>query len=151
MSVVSFSGEVRSVAQRCGVPVDQLPKDEAARLRKEVANRYAHGRTSWMWESFDECVVLVDDAAWAIVGQTIGSRAAVLFFDEDEDTAMFRFGSGEDLARVLGECFRFEYNVTDQHATYLIAVNHHDVIHALGSAEPWLQAVKGRLDARRAR
>lgn len=136
--------EVLSAAKRCGVTLAEIAPERAESLRKQVSQKYAHGNDSWLWEALDECVVLIDEHHWDPVGECVAERELVLFFNGDEDRSMFRLDSGQDLSKVLGESFRFEYYVTDDATSYLIAVNHHNVIHAVGAAEAWLQKIKYR-------
>jgi hypothetical protein len=134
--------EVRRAAASCGVALDQSTPEHAENLRRRVSRMYAHGAETWMWESLDECVVLADEAHWETIGRCVGAQDVVLFFNGDDDRSMFRFRSGEDLAKVLGECFRFEYYVTNDACSYFIAVNHHNVIHAVGDIEECFQQIK---------
>ena len=62
-----------------------------------------------------------------------------MFFNEDEDQAMFHFADGAEVVPVLEECTPFEFYLTDDSAAYLICFNHHDVLLATGTAAPWLE------------
>lgn len=134
--------EVEATAKQCAVVFDMATSEHSESVREQTCRKYAHGHESWLWEHFDECVVFVDEHHWKTVGTCVGHREIFLFFDGDEDRAMFAFRSGEDLAKVLEQSFRFEYYVTDESSNFLIAVNHHNIIHALGDIEAELQKIK---------
>ncbi|MEO6457793.1 MAG: hypothetical protein ABIO92_05915 [Chloroflexia bacterium] len=51
---------------------------------------------------------------------------------------MIEFEQGTQISRVLGECFNFEFYVTNPEVEYILCHNHHDFLVATGTATSWL-------------
>jgi hypothetical protein len=141
---------VRDVATELHVDFVELPHEEADRLRKNVLAKYAQRNAKWLWSSLPACLIASDpeNVIENRIGEFLGRRPAVLFFDSGESSSVFRFGVGESILLVLAECPLFEYYITNDDLGYLIAKDHHDNLYALDEAEGWLRKVKSDLGSR---
>jgi hypothetical protein len=134
---------VRDVATELHIGFLELPHEEADRLRKRILAKYAQRNAKWLWSSLPACLIASDpeNVIETRLGEFLGGRPAVLFFDSGESSSMFQFEAGEFIPIVLAECPLFEYYVTNDDLSYLIAKDHHDNLYALDEAEEWLRRV----------
>jgi hypothetical protein len=132
--------EVLRAAQTVGATVSEIPRDEADRIREQVTQRFAGGVTaSLLWEHLQERVSNRDANAWRWVGDYVKDAKAIMFFDKEDERAMFEFRNGPEVVSTLGESYHFEFYLTNRQVDYLICFNHHDYLIAGGLAADWLK------------
>ena len=91
----------------------------------------------WLWEHLIDCENINDPEGWKYIDEFVNKKRVVLFFNEFEDKSMFEL-DGSRLTELIGECYGFEFYVTDAAADFLICYNHHDCLFATGTAKNWL-------------
>lgn len=130
-----ISEEVGRACKEVRVIALRLPSDEAERIRMQVGTKFAEGVTNWLWEHLgpgpSTRIESQEERARAAVGLA-GTEPLLLFFNADDDAAMFEFSSRLSLFKVLDEVYRFEYYICDRNGSFLVTVNHHDFVSAVG-------------------
>ncbi len=148
-----YRDHVRAAAKAVNAQITELPGEESRRVRTAVRRKFADksrvpvaGFTarrmldSWpLWEALHGTVGVQALDGWRWVSDFVGNNEVIMFFNEDEDQAMFRFADGAQVVPVLEECTPFEFYLTNDSTDYLICFNHHDVLIAAGTAVPWLE------------
>ncbi|PAD66658.1 hypothetical protein CHH83_22945 [Bacillus sp. 7586-K] len=89
-----------------------------------------------------ECVAVSNDNAWRWIDEFIVNNQAILFFNPSEEKVSFEFNNGEDIVKVLENCYDFEFYVSNRSLDYLICFNHHRILYACGTASKWLSKYK---------
>jgi hypothetical protein len=141
--------EILRAAQTVGATVSEIPPDEAERIRDQVTQRFAGGIAAWpLWEHLHERVSTRDANAWRWVGDYVKDAKAIMFFDKEDERAMFEFRNGPEVVSALGKSYQFEFYLTNRQVDYLICFSHHDYLIAVGSAADWLREKARRWNAR---
>ncbi len=131
--------EVLAAANRIDAEISELSELEGRLIRQQIITKYvSHENPHWLWEYFIGHSLVRNRDAWKWISEFIDDQICILFFNEIDDTAMFRLSSGHLLVKLLSECFLFEFYVTNEHLDYLLCENHHDIFYALGTAKEWL-------------
>jgi hypothetical protein len=138
MSVWNIRQELLAAAQQTHTLITELDAAASSRLVTAAAQKFAGGRRYWLWEALAACPAVQDSDGWRWVGDLIGNSPTLMFFNEGDGEMVFELSSGAAVSLVLGECFMFEFYLTNAELDYLICHNHHDVIVACGSAAPML-------------
>ncbi|MFT3765663.1 MAG: hypothetical protein QM820_09125 [Minicystis sp.] len=100
----------------------------------------ANETSLWLWEDFDEVdCVFVDPHAYRVIRQVAPPSTRVWFVTEDFGRRkrhgnywLFEGELGAALD-VVENHFHFEYYVVSRKIDWMIAVNHHDVVHGVGA------------------
>ncbi len=139
------ASEVREVIRSLDAKVNELGADECKALREAVHKKYVkQGRTGWpIWEDLKEDVSVhaPEGESLRLLRDYVQDRHCVLLFNPPEREG-FEFQNGSELVHVLEECPRLEFYVTDWQASFLVIVNHHDVVIAAGGAMDWLARIR---------
>lgn len=126
-----------------GIPISMISPVDGQRLRIELANKYADGKTSWpLWDNLRDAASIQDPDGWMWVADYLDSKRTLLLFDEDGDANLFRALELEDstqLVDLLRNLPPFEFYLTNRSTEYLICFSHHDIVYAAGSATDWLR------------
>ncbi len=108
-------------------------------IRDRILSRYSSQiRRGALWEHLADAVSVQDADAWKWIAEYDGNCPGVLFFNPEDEPAMFEFMHRRDVTAVLAECTGFEFYLTDNEATFLVCFNHHDFMIAAGDARAWL-------------
>jgi hypothetical protein len=117
----------------------RVPPQDAAVTRDRVFSRYASPtRGGALWERLADVVSVQDADGWKRIAEYAGDHPGILFFNSEDEPAMFEFTRRRDVVAVLAECTGFEFYLTDIEATFLLCFNHHDFMIAAGDARSWL-------------
>jgi hypothetical protein len=139
----NIQDEVEQAAKSTGSLIRKLPSGESETLRMEVARRFGRGLpTGFLWEHFSEASSVHDPEAWRWIADYIKDTKVFMFFNQEDDTAVFELVNGADIVPVLAECALFEFYVTNPAVDYVLCHNHHDYLIATGTAISWLEKWK---------
>src|SRR5690349_14898155 len=74
----------------------------AAVIRDRVSLRYGSpGREGALWESLIDVVSIQNAEAWRWIAEYEGDHPGILFFNPDDESAMFEFTHRRDVVAVL--------------------------------------------------
>lgn len=136
--------EVQAEAQRLGIVVEQVSAPDMLRVRGSVYARYSSGNPTFskpLSELLEGCESIHDPEGWRLLGDLLGQREAILFFDQHIDPVGIRISDGYSLQKVIGECTGFVFYVTDQESTFLISFTDHDMVLASGALSERLRQI----------
>lgn len=146
-TLVMIRTQIYAAASETQRHVTELTAEETERIRSTIASLYLSNQTSHpIWERILEWQSIADPDGWRLIAEYVDDSVCVLFFDADEEMSMFRFGSGEDLQEVLGNCAGFVFYVTDYECSYLLCHNDHDYLIGCGKARSWLEKLSSRYE-----
>lgn len=136
--------EVLAEARSLGVKIQLVPDTEMEAIRDQVYAQYSQGNRSFQTPLCDllgKHESLHDPDGWQFVGDLVGSREAILFFELPSDSTGIRFPDGYSLQRTVEQCTGFVFYVTDQAATFLLCFTDHDILLAAGSMSERLKKI----------
>jgi hypothetical protein len=138
-----ISNEIRSAVARCRIQVEELSPARLRAFRDGIQRRFIEpSETGPLWERIREDVAVRSPDAWRWISSVPLSGRAILFFEEKEEPVGFAFSSGADVVSALAESSGFEFYLTDDAMSFLLAFNHHDYLSAVGKAAEWLGNLK---------
>lgn len=128
-----------------------LSDNEANPLFRKLLDRFVSGGDRrWWWESFSlpEYSLNFDDqqAFQRITTVVPDPQESVWIVIEDDQLPIYPIyeGSPENIQKVIGECYGFEYYIISKSMTWLLCENHHNRM--LGIGDEIIDRMKG-LDA----
>jgi hypothetical protein len=135
-----IANEIRSVTARVGIQAKELSLARLRAIRDGIRDRFIDPSGKGpLWERISEDVSIRNPDAWQWISSVPLAGRAVLFFEEHEEPAGFSFDSGADVVSTLAESTGFEFYLTDDAMSFLLAFNHHDYLSATGDAAGWLR------------
>jgi hypothetical protein len=134
-----IADELRSAITRVGIHAEEPGPAQLRSIRDGVRDRFIDPSGEGpLWERIRGDVSVRNPDAWQWISSAPLQGHAVLFFEEDEEPAGFVFDSGVDVVSALAASTGFEFYLTDDAISLLIAFNHHDYLSAAGDAADWL-------------
>jgi len=118
-----------------------LPAEESERVYGTALKRFVgtEGRR-WCWEAFREPGVSVPFVAgdgWRKLPSIVPSPSEPIWFIAEDDELpqypVFEM-SAEVAAKIIGECYCFEYYLVAKDLSWLVCETHHNVVCAVGAA-----------------
>ncbi len=146
MKLEKLAREVDRAIRDVGLSAPSLNPMELERLGQEAGAFFSQPIRNMAWESIRGGMSIQDPDGWQSVRE-ITFQPVILWLGPASQAA-WRFDSGEDLARVLGETYHFEFFVVNEECTFLLCFNHHDFLIGAGSAEVWLTALNAEASPR---
>jgi hypothetical protein len=138
--MATFSDEVTRAARELGLHVEKLSDADARMFRSSIEQAYSQNARCWpLWEAVRFPSAVQNERAWSWIGEFVGERESILFFNPADEPSMFRIASGTVLDVLLAETFGFEFYVADEQASFLLCFTHHDMLLAAGAASHWLE------------
>lgn len=127
--------DVVHAAAALEIPLRTLDARQARRLLMRLRERYGtrppKGRR--LWEELGTLTGIRDPEGWSFVDHLCGSGPVFLLVEEN-GVSGYEFDSGLAVKEVLANLFGFEFYLTDESLTYIIAFNDHDVLIIGGTA-----------------
>jgi hypothetical protein len=130
--------QIIEAAKELNTPIEELSHQESERIGILASNKFAGGAKRNLWEHFESSVSIQNQDAWKWIEDYVENRQVLMFFELDNDEAVFLFPNASSIVSVLEKTANFEFYLTDTEATYIICFNHHNYLIASGAAEGWL-------------
>ncbi|PKL77349.1 MAG: hypothetical protein CVV27_05775 [Candidatus Melainabacteria bacterium HGW-Melainabacteria-1] len=135
--------DVTSSAIRNNVRLERLAGDTCEAILRSVLKKFTEcpesGCPGWLWENLVESEGVVEPRAWEWIKEIHFAQEIVMFFNDWDEEDMFLFPDPQSVTTVLGDCYDFEYYLTNMSTDFLITFNHHDGVSACGTAMAWLR------------
>lgn len=80
-----------------------------------------------------------DNEIYLLISDFVGYEEVFMVFDRLDEKSVFRFKDGSQIVPLLSECYDFEFYLTDHQLQYLLCLNDHDYLIAVGTAADWLK------------
>lgn len=141
-----IKNEIIRASRALNVVATELSEFESKLIIDQIVNKYAQEKTKFLWESFIDELGIYDKNAWQWIRKIIGNNEAIMFFNPEDEMSAFKFLNGNDIEKILGETFGFEFYLTNTTIDYVVCFNHHDVLIACGKAKEWIEKNKNILD-----
>lgn len=122
-----------------------LTKEEGEHFRSQIAERFARGQVSWLWERFIDDIAIQNDKSWLWVDDYIAGAETIIFFNKFDDPSVFVLPAGSHLVPILRETYLNEFYLTNSQADYVLCYNHHGYLIATGTTREWLSQRKEQL------
>jgi hypothetical protein len=140
-----IAAELRSAIARVGIQAEELSPARLRSIRDGIQDRFIDPDGEGpFWERIREDVSVRNPDAWQWISSVPLTGRAVLFFEEHEESTGFTFNSGADVVSALAESTGFEFYLTNDAMTFLLAFNHHDYLSVTGDAAQWLRNLMRR-------
>ena len=104
--------------------------------RDFLENKFCKASSSspFVWERLDNFYSIQSSEAWKLINKILGNEPIIMFFDKNSETSAFKFKSANDVVSILSECIGFEFYLTNEKSDFILCLNHHDYLIAVGPA-----------------
>lgn len=121
-----------------------LDLDRSKTVRAHVRKKYVVGNNAFMWDGFTNFGAFrlggTGDMRWQDPVRRLVSGRTIVFFESDEDPVLELENVQAVIQFICGIPPTDTY-ITDQDATYVICLNHHDYVIGVGLAAEAVQAL----------
>jgi hypothetical protein len=138
--------EIIEVTKLTNASISELAPEEQQEIRRQIFLKFVHDKPRWIWEGLTDKVAVQNPDAWRWVSDFVMNAEVLMFFNKQDEIAIFKFDDGSQLVPVLSECTGFEFYLTNATTDYLICFNHHNFLIAAGTAVDWLKKRIGYID-----
>ena len=140
--VMKIGSEIEKTAKSNAIYIERLCEKRAETIKRNITKEYVYSYSDiFLWEQFKAFAVKQIDDGWQKLCDFVGNKSCLMFFDNWEDEAVFVLKNGQDLYRLLGEMYGFEFYITDFETEYLLCFNHHDCLLGCGRAKKWVESI----------
>lgn len=122
-----------------GAVVTRVPSPQAEVLYKELLDVFVEGGDRrWWWESFkseSQSVTFDNGMGFQRLGEFVPNPKEILWLVVEDDQLPFYpifEASTEDIQKIIGECFAFEYYLIPKNKRWLLCENHHNSVIGVG-------------------
>ena len=142
-----ISENIFSALKESNIIIQRLDDSEKEKVWDRINLRYIDSKKKgiFLWEKLKDYVMMSDELAWSYLKNFIGKNECIIFFDPRDDKDMFWVSSGSDLDYIISETYEFEFYITDENCSYLLAFSHHDILYGCGVAKKWVKELKGNM------
>jgi hypothetical protein len=145
----SIVQEIASAVERLDLDPSEvvlLPQEDSGRIYASALQRFVGSADRrWWWEAFREPGVslpFVDGDGWRKLPSIVPNASEPIWLIAEDDQLpqypVFEM-SADVAAKIIGECYGFEYYLVAKDLSWLVCETHHNVVCAIGAA------VEGRL------
>ncbi|WP_136678474.1 DUF6756 family protein [Neptunomonas sp. XY-337] len=119
--------------------VTRVTAPHAEELYKELLEVFVEGGDRrWWWESFkmeSQSVAFEDGKGFEHLDEFVPNSKEILWFVVEDDELPFYpifEASTENVKKIIGECFAFEYYLIPKNKRWLLCENHHNNVIGVG-------------------
>src|SRR5581483_8096874 len=106
----NIAKQVRDAATLLRVSAVEISEQEATMVLGRVHERYTEpDRRGALWERFSQVVSVQNADAWKWIGNYKSDDGCILFFNFEDESAMFEFEHCQNIPLVIAECTGFEF------------------------------------------
>lgn len=132
--------EVKKAITLLGLAKDvSLLKDDGASLYNSLVMHFVDGGDRrWWWEAFSypsESLIYDDCKGFEHLNKFVPDPKEVVWFVVEDDQLPYYpifEASTENVMKIIGECFAFEYYLVSRDKSWLLCENHHNRIIGVG-------------------
>jgi len=148
--LASISQQIEITARNYGVLIEPLGEEDTSELIQSFVAKFCNcNYERYMWEGMCkaveevslECVAVSNDNGWQWIGEFIND-SAIMFFNHSDEKRAYSFGNGEDIVKVLSDCYDFEFYVTNTVLDYVMCFSHHRILYATGNVVDMVRKYK---------
>lgn len=143
----TVAGEIRRACKELSIQYEEIPEEKVNEIRARIAARFTiEGKigSGPLWERLAPAASVRHREGWSLLAQGPFVKS-VLFFDAQEERHGFSFLHRKDLVAVLAETFGFEFYLSDEECSFVVAFNHHDYLIGAGAATDWVENIPEKL------
>lgn len=128
------------IVEVLGDSADELSPTETRSVFDAITRQFGHPGRRALWERLRSSVGMRDAKGWKLV-EKLAVGPVVFVVEDSQGECGFRFKSGAAVVGVLEQTSGYEFYVTDEMNTYLIAFNHHDYLIGSGAVEELMRSM----------
>jgi hypothetical protein len=134
--------EIKNAISELGLEkeVIQLEDDQAKVVYLDLLATFVEGGDRrWWWESFkkpSKSRVYKDGNGFEHLTELVPDPKEIIWFiAEDTEQPYFPIfeATTENVVKIIGECFAYEYYIVPKHKRWLLCENHHDDVIGIGN------------------
>lgn len=126
-----------------GILAEKISVEKSSEIRKCVEDRYTGNRRDTpLWERLEEDNSIYDPNGWKTIGEFPYNDKIMIFFDIENESAMYSVISCSDLVKLLSECPGFVFYLTDAKCSFVLCHNDHDYLIGVGTAKDWIRKLQ---------
>jgi len=118
----------------------RLLKDEGEPLYESLVDTFVEGGDrKWWWENFSqpsESIAFDDGKGFVRLSKFVPNAKELVWFVVEDDLLPYYpifEASTENIIKIIGECFTFEYYLVPKDNSWLLCENHHNNIIGVGT------------------
>ncbi|MBP3505911.1 MAG: hypothetical protein J6K43_05845 [Lachnospiraceae bacterium] len=148
--MLRISDHICNELQNAKIFIKKLELNDRKEILDLIQKKYINSnkKGKWLWENFFQYEALNDAMSWCYIKDFVKDNECIMFFNQDEEKEMFLIKSGNDLNFILSETYGFEFYVTDKQGSYLLCLNHHNILYGCGKAKGWISNLRSTLELR---
>lgn len=120
---------------------DELGRDEARQAEASLGSKFATAGSGPLWERLEDTAAWRSPDGWRWAAR-FWQGPTVLLVRDSQGLCAFRFSNSHDVEPLLEATPGFEFYLTDDGYTFVIAFNSHDVLVGSGAAKQWVDALE---------
>lgn len=146
---MNIKEEIITAAQSLGTHISELNSQESEQFRLTLFSKFTDvSLDGHIWENilrkYEDHVATYTDAnnkTYLLIDDFVKQKEVFMIFDGSEEKTVFKFKDGSEIVSLLSECYDFEFYLTNQKIEYLLCLNNHDYLIAVGTAADWLKSL----------
>jgi len=135
-----ISQHIKEAAQTTGYTAQEIEPNNLGSIRNSIENKFAFPASKPLWERFkSHTSSICDSNGWKYIADFPIKEKIILFFDDDDEKAMYLINNPHQFVAIIGECPAIEFYLTNERFNFLICFNDHDYLIGAGEAESWIK------------
>jgi len=130
---------IQEAVQETGCAIETLEPDYAVSIRKSIEEKYALPVSRALWDRIKHYGHKCDPNAWECIADFPIKGKVILFFDKDDEKAMYLINNNRDAVEIIAECPLIVFYLTNENSSFLIGFSDHDNLIGAGEAESWVK------------
>ncbi|WP_156952910.1 hypothetical protein [Deinococcus frigens] len=121
--------EIRQASDTLGIQFLEMPPAESAEFHNRIVEKFKMYKSQTpYWEQFSPEIAIHDPQGWKKISKFIHEAPVYLYFDEHNETSVFKFDSPNDLESVLAETTGFVFYISPIDLEIIVSFNDHDML-----------------------
>ena len=121
----------------------KLSLQDSEKIQYDIAKKFGinDSYTYPLWDNLKDKYSIYNRDGWKLISNFTKNETVFLILEQSDERAVYSFKNGEEVVRVLGECFGFVFYITNESKSYLLCFNDHDYLIGSGQAKEWIKSL----------
>lgn len=133
----SIVTQLENAQKETGIYIDSISNEQFDSIKQKIFLNHKikiQDTSNFIWQDFPDYINIYGEYAWMHIPKILDeNKLYILFFNQIECKKAYGFYDANNLCKLLGETYDFEFYITDLDGSFILCFNHEEILCGCGN------------------